>query len=173
MYAANALLDSNGSVAELRAYLSVVVAYTNGTTKTVSGYEIEETELVAGEHEYTVTYGGKKTTFTANIKQGPREVEIIWATDDFTYDGTDRLGEITAYYLDADGNKVMLLVSGGELKNYSADGVVFTAAFAQETEGYLQRPIISKRRRSRSQPPRTGLFTGRRRWATAQSTRAL
>lgn len=137
MYAANALLDSNGSVAELRAYLSVVVTYTNGTTKTVSGYEIEETGLVAGEHEYTVTYGGKKTTFTANIKQGPREVEIVWATDDFTYDGTDRSGEITAYYLDADGNKVMLLVSGGELKNYSADGVVFTAAFAQETEGYL------------------------------------
>ncbi|MFQ9738002.1 MAG: hypothetical protein ACLR06_09890 [Christensenellaceae bacterium] len=88
------------------------------------------------------------------------------------------MGEITAYYLDADGNKVMLLVSGGELKNYSADGVVFTAAFAQETEGYLlpdarTKTYHIKRRRSRSQPPRTGLFTGRRRWATAQFTRAL
>lgn len=97
---------------------------------------------------------------------------------DFTYDGTDRLGEITAYYLDADGNKVMLLVSGGELKNYSADGVVFTAAFAQETEGYLLPDARTKTYHIKKAAltitaAAHGIVYGRRRGATAQFTRAL
>ncbi len=94
----------------------------------------------AGTHTLTVTFATTSKNYsvpgakTAQITIAQRVVDVVWCDDNFTYNGTNQAGNVTAYYVPVSGDPIELAVSlaGGEFRNFSEDGYTFTAAFADE-----------------------------------------
>ena len=102
----------------------------------------------AGEYRYVVEANQTSGNYTTNsglivsFTIAQREVEAVWAADNFTYDGTDQKGKVTAGYKayhngKQDGTQTPLSVSissgQSEFKNAGTE-YTFTAAFATDAE---------------------------------------
>ena len=95
----------------------------------------------AGTHTLTVTFATTSKNYsvpgakTAQITISARVVDVVWCDDNFTYNGTNQAGNVTAYYVPVAGDPIELAVSlagGGEFCEFSQEGYAFTAAFADE-----------------------------------------
>ncbi len=98
------------------------------------------TATEADTHTLTVTFTGSSNYNTPEAKTtqitiSQRVVDVVWCDDNFTYNGTNQAGNVTAYYVPVSGDPIELAVSlagGGEFCEFSQDGYTFTAAFADE-----------------------------------------
>ncbi|MGI6031380.1 MAG: S-layer homology domain-containing protein [Eubacteriales bacterium] len=68
----------------------------------------------------------------------PKTVEILWAEDDFTYNGSDQIASITASYQNVLGETVPLTVTvaGGVFQDYREGGYTAEAAFVSGETNY-------------------------------------
>ena len=111
--------------------VNVITLYVDGASGNrtpVGSYDIK---YVLNNANYDVTFVGAKYTVTA------KQVSVVWSEPsaaELVYDGTDKSSLVSAYYTDVDGGKVMLGVSGGEMKN--AGAYKFTAAAEEPDANY-------------------------------------
>lgn len=63
------VIFSIDSLDTLKQYLTVTANYSDGTSATITSYELSGT-LTAGESTITATYSGKFASFTANVTEG-------------------------------------------------------------------------------------------------------
>ncbi len=96
-----------------------------------------ESVTEAGKYKLTVTFTTASPNYNApgsiqvDFEITSRVVEITWSADNFTYNGEDRSGEITASYTDVNGDSHALVVTAeGEFITVREGGYVFTATFA-------------------------------------------
>ena len=81
---------------------------------------------------------------TATLTIDPKTVKIVWAADDFTYDGTDQIAGIKAHYVDVFGKTIPLAVTGDAFLEWRESGYTFTAAFAAEDGNYVLPTTVTK-----------------------------
>lgn len=81
---------------------------------------------------------------TATLTIDPKAVKIVWAADDFTYDGTDQIAGIKAHYVDVFGKTIPLAVTGDAFLEWRESGYTFTAAFAAEDGNYVLPTTVTK-----------------------------
>lgn len=109
----------------------LVVSYDNGITDVTSGTTFKAYLSLSDNTNYKL----ETTQLTTTVIITAKVVDITWVTDDFTYDGTDQSGKVTAYYLDVNGNKVALAVTLTDGSFVNANTYTFSAAFATEDTG--------------------------------------
>ncbi len=109
----------------------LVVSYDNGITDVTSGTTFKAYLSLSNDTNYKL----ETTQLTTTVIITAKVVDITWVTDDFTYDGTDQSGKVTAYYLDVNGNKVDLAVTLTDGSFVNANTYTFSAAFATEDTG--------------------------------------
>ncbi len=81
---------------------------------------------------------------TATLTIDPKTVKIVWAADDFTYDGTDQIAGIKAHYVDVFGKTIPLAVTGDAFLEWRESGYTFAAAFAAEDGNYVLPTTVTK-----------------------------
>ena len=99
-----------------------------------------ESAVNAGEYTLTVTFSTESANYnvpesvTVEFEITKLAVEIEWAEDNFTYDGTDQQDKVTATFEGVDGvhELVVTLVSADEFKEANAEGYIFRAELSAE-----------------------------------------
>ena len=90
-------------------------------------------------------YDVSEVEYDGAVTISARQVDVHWNNEDagfqnFVYDGTDQISEVTAYYEDIGGNHIPLNVStttnGGVFKDYADNGYLFTAEMTSEDRNY-------------------------------------
>ncbi len=89
--------------------------YTFTVTSAPAGYV-----LVGGQEDFTIA---------------PKSVSVVWSRDNFTYNGADQFGSVRAYFIDVNGDAVMLTLRTFEFRNVNEGGYTFDVIGAAD-EGF-------------------------------------
>ena len=76
--------------------------------------------LVGGQEDFTIA---------------PKSVSVVWSRDNFTYNGADQFGSVRAYFIDVNGDAVMLTLRTFEFRNVNEGGYTFDVIGAAD-EGF-------------------------------------
>ena len=102
------------TVAPDRAFIDAG-SYTFTVTSAPEGYV-----LVGGQEDFTIA---------------PKSVSVVWSRDNFTYNGADQFGSVRAYFIDVNGDAVMLALRTFEFRNVNEGGYTFDVIGAAD-EGF-------------------------------------
>lgn len=89
--------------------------YTFTVTSAPAGYV-----LVGGQEDFTIA---------------PKSVSVVWSRDNFVYNGEDQFGSVRAYFIDVNGDAVMLALRTFEFRNVNEGGYTFDVTGAAD-EGF-------------------------------------
>ena len=102
------------AVAADRAFINAG-NYTFTVTDAPAGYV-----LVGGQEDFTIA---------------PKSVSVVWSRDNFVYNGEDQFGSVRAYFIDVNGDAVMLALRAFEFRNVNEGGYTFDVIGAAD-EGF-------------------------------------
>lgn len=126
--------------------ITVIATYSDGTTKTVTGYTLSG-EILEGENIITVSYGGKTTTFTVTgiVESGGGEVTAKLPTDGLVsyFDLRNRPATTTehtdAYSLDATQGNGMLYAWHSSQPGNEYGMPLKTSSYSETTDSNTQK----------------------------------
>ena len=113
--------DADGvlTAAQLSAADGIGLTYTIGAGRTDVGSQEVTVTIVASSPNYVFMVGGKAVsefTLTATLTVDALRVSVIWSGEEFVYDGSDHAGDVSAYFYNANNERIDLTVAvqGGE-----------------------------------------------------------
>ena len=140
------------TVAGLGSYDSSIQTLVNNAAKTDITVTVDPAAgdpVDAGDYTLKLSYSGTATDgFTFNVtgdgamNVDPLDVTVVWegADDDILYDGTDHLDEISAYFMDENGERVELTVkatqSGGDVELSERGSYLLIATLDPDSGNY-------------------------------------
>ena len=113
--------DADGvlTAAQLSAADGIGLTYTIGAGRTDVGSQEVTVTIVASSPNYVFMVGGEAVsefTLTATLTVDALHVSVIWSGEEFVYDGSDHAGDVSAYFYNANNERIDLTVAvqGGE-----------------------------------------------------------